>query len=212
MVSSLLGVDSISMQQFIFISVFGGVLAGLVLLIVNVIVANIGFRRNWDIDNVSAPLITAAGDIVTLPMLFLAGIIVLNWNGSVAEIFYDVAMVAFLVITVYLIYEAMYRRDEEAKRIFVQSSPVLVICILLDLGAGLTIEGKLSHLVAFPALLVLIPLFLQNSNALGGISPPACRPCCTWVSWSLARSPEGSAMRTLPSSTSSGFGCSPSSA
>ncbi len=168
-VSALLGVESISMQQFIFISVFGGVLAGLVLLIVNVIVANLGFRRNWDIDNVSAPLITAAGDIVTLPMLFLAGIIVLNWNGSVAELFYDAAMVVFLVITVYLIYEAMYRRDEEAKRIFVQSSPVLVICILLDLGAGLTIEGKLSHLVAFPALLVLIPLFLQNSNALGGI-------------------------------------------
>ena len=168
-VSTALGVNSISMQQFIFISVFGGVLAGLVLLVVNVIVANLGFRRNWDIDNISAPLLTAAGDIVTLPMLFLAGILVLNWNGDLAHLFYDIMMVAFFIITVYLIYEALYRRDEETKRIFVQSSPVLVICILLDLGAGLTIEDQISHLVAYPALLVLIPLFLQNCNALGGI-------------------------------------------
>jgi mgtE-like transporter len=168
-VSTALGVNSISMQQFIFISVFGGVMAGLVLLVFNVIVANLGFRRNWDIDNISAPLLTAAGDIVTLPMLFLAGILVLNWNGDAAAMFYDVMMVLFFIITVYLTYEALYRRDEEAKRIFVQSSPVLAICIILDLGAGLTIEDQSSHLVAYPALLVLIPLFLQNCNALGGI-------------------------------------------
>lgn len=168
-ISTALGVDSISLQQFIFISVFGGVLAGLVLLVVNVVVANIGFRRNWDIDNISSPLITAAGDIVTLPMLFLAAIMVLEGGAMFNAMFYDLMMVIFLVITLYLIYDAMYRRDEEAKRIFVQSAPVLAICTLLDLGAGLTIEEQLVHLVAFPALLVLIPLFLQNCNALGGI-------------------------------------------
>ncbi|MCG7844078.1 MAG: magnesium transporter [Methanomassiliicoccales archaeon] len=168
-ISTALGVSSISLQQFIFISVFGGVLAGLVLLVVNVVVANIGFRRNWDIDNVSAPLITAAGDIVTLPMLFLAAILVLRGGVVFSDLFYDLIMVAFLVISLYLIYDALYRRDEEAKRIFVQSAPVLAICTILDLGAGLTIEEQLTHLVAFPALLVLIPLFLQNCNALGGI-------------------------------------------
>jgi len=168
-VSSALGVNSISLEQFIFISVFGGVLAGFVLLVVNVIVANIGFRRNWDIDNISAPLITAAGDIVTLPMLFLAAIIVLDGKAIINDLFYELMVVAFLAITVYLVYEALFRRDDEAKRIFVQSAPVLAICTLLDLGAGLTIEDQLAHLVAFPALLVLIPLFLQNCNALGGI-------------------------------------------
>jgi|WetSurMetagenome_2_1015567.scaffolds.fasta_scaffold15610_5 mgtE-like transporter len=168
-VSVALGVESISLQQFIFISVFGGVLAGLVLIVVNVIVANVGFRRNWDIDNISAPVLTAAGDIVTLPMLFLAALIVINGKDIILSQFYDIMVLVFLVITVYLIYDALYRRDEEAKRIFVQSAPVLLICTMLDLGAGLTIEEQLTHLVAFPALLVLIPLFLENSNALGGI-------------------------------------------
>jgi mgtE-like transporter len=167
--SKALGVTSISLQQFIFISVFGGVLAGLALLVVNVVVATIGFRRNWDIDNISAPLLTAAGDVVTLPMLFVAALIVINFNSGLMALFYDVAMVALLALTLFLIYEAMRRREAETKRIFVQSAPVLAICTLLDLGAGLTIEDQLSHLVAFPALLVLIPLFLQNCNALGGI-------------------------------------------
>lgn len=172
-VSVALGVESISLQQFIFISVFGGVLAGLVLIVVNIIVANVGFHRNWDIDNISAPVLTAAGDIVTLPMLFIAALLV-TWTNHGGQLvinpmFYDIMMVIFLIITVYLIYDALYRRDEEAKRIFVQSAPVLLICTMLDLGAGLTIEDHLTHLVAFPALLVMIPLFLENSNALGGI-------------------------------------------
>lgn len=168
-VSTALGVTSISLQQFIFISVFGGVLAGLLLLLVNIVVANLGFRRNWDIDNISAPLLTAAGDIVTLPMLFLAAIIVLDWQSVMGATVYDLLILAFLVITLYLIYDALCHRDKETKRIFMESAPVLAICTLLDLGAGLTIEDQLTHLVAFPALLVLIPLFLQNCNALGGI-------------------------------------------
>lgn len=168
-VSFALGVESISLQKFIFISVFGGVLAGLVLIVVNVVVANIGFRRNWDIDNISAPLLTAAGDIVTLPMLFIAAILVLDYQAVIGDWFYDMMMYFFLAITVFLVFDALLRRDKEAKRIFMQSAPVLVICTILDLGAGLTIEEQLTNLVAFPALLVLIPLFLQNCNALGGI-------------------------------------------
>ena len=73
-------------RAFVFISVLGGVLAGLVLILINILVAAVGFRRNWDIDNISAPLITAAGDIVTLPMLFLAAIIVMaapRWTIAV---------------------------------------------------------------------------------------------------------------------------------
>jgi mgtE-like transporter len=168
-ISTLLGVESISLQEFIFISVFGGVLAGLVLIVLNIIVANVGFRRNWDIDNISAPLLTAAGDIVTLPMLFLAAIIVINGKEVILDQFYNIMVVLFFAVTLYLVYDALKRRDAETKRIFVHSAPVLIICILLDLGAGLTIEKQLTHLVAYPALLVLVPIFLEDSNALGGI-------------------------------------------
>jgi mgtE-like transporter len=160
-----LGIATVPVETFIFISVLGGVLAGLVLILINILVASLGFRRNWDIDNISAPLITAAGDVVTLPMLFLAAIIVMAAPGWTVV----VAAVVFLVVTLLLTYLTLARKADEARRIFVHSSPVLTLCILLDIVAGVTIDQQLESLVALPALLILIPPFLEDANALGGI-------------------------------------------
>jgi mgtE-like transporter len=49
-----------------------------------------------------------------------------------------------------------------------ESLPVLVVGILLDLVAGVTVEGQLVSFAIFPALLVLLPAFLALSGALGG--------------------------------------------
>jgi mgtE-like transporter len=160
-----LGLSTGPFETFIFISVLGGVLAGLVLILINILVATLGFRHNWDIDNISAPLITAAGDIVTLPMLFLAAIIVLgspSWTILLLSI-------GLVIVTVILAYLFLKKGVDEARRIVVQSAPVLTLCILLDIVAGVTIDQQLEGLVALPALLVLIPPFLEDANALGGI-------------------------------------------
>ena len=164
-VATALGAHDIRLEMLIFISVLGGMLAGVVLIFINILVAYVGFKRNWDIDNISAPLITAAGDSVTLPMLFLAAIIVLSSPGILIEVF----AALFVIITVVLTYRTLVNGSGESRRIFVHSSPVLVICILLDIAAGVTLDRQLESLVALPALLVLIPPFLEDANALGGI-------------------------------------------
>jgi len=46
---------------------------------------------------------------------------------------------------------------------------MLLIAGLIDVVAGLTIEKRLSSFLAFPALLVLVPPFLEDTGALGGI-------------------------------------------
>ncbi len=161
----LLGLESMSVEKLVFISVLGGMLAGLVLILINIIVAGIGFRRNWDIDNISAPLITAAGDIVTLPMLFLSAIIVLNSPDITILLF----SIMFILVTIVLVGMAVSKGAAEMRRIFVHSAPVLTVCILLDIIAGVTIDQQLEALVALPVLLVLIPPFLEDANALGGI-------------------------------------------
>ena len=61
-IATLLGVEAAGMEVFVFISVIGGTLAGIVLVFINILVASVGFKRGWDIDNFSAPIITAAGD------------------------------------------------------------------------------------------------------------------------------------------------------
>jgi mgtE-like transporter len=168
-ISVALGVNSISIEDFVFISVLGGALAGVVIVFINILVASIGYRRGWDIDNISAPIITAAGDIVTLPMLFIAALIVTGSLSSFLTQYVAVFSVLFLAISVYLAYRAFKMKASETKRIVTQSAPVLLVCIVLDIAAGLTIDNQITSLVTLPALLVLIPPFLEDANALGGI-------------------------------------------
>jgi mgtE-like transporter len=168
-ISFALGVNSISIEDFIFISVLGGALAGFAIVLINILVASIGYRRGWDIDNISAPIITAAGDIVTLPMLFIAALIVTGSLSPFLSQYVQVFTVLFLAITIYLAYKAFKMKKSETKRIIIQSAPVLAICIVLDIAAGLTIEDRITGLVTLPALLMLIPPFLEDANALGGI-------------------------------------------
>ncbi len=60
------------MADFVVISVVGGTISSVAVLALTLLVAVASVRRGWDLDNVSAPLVTAAGDVVTLPSLFLA--------------------------------------------------------------------------------------------------------------------------------------------
>lgn len=166
-IATLLGVEAEPMEVFVFISVVGGVLAGIVLVFINILVADVGFRRGWDIDNFSAPIITAAGDVVTLPMLFLAAFLVKD--GFTSQTFLEAFALVLLVIAIYLTWRVWRMQAGETRRIVMQTAPVLVLCIILDIGAGLVIDNEIGALVASAALLVLIPPFLEDANALGGI-------------------------------------------
>ena len=167
LIAMILGFDAEPVQVFVFISVVGGTLAGIMLVLINILVSSIGFKRVWDIDNFSAPIITAAGDVVTMPMLFLAAVLVKD--GLVPELVVDTFAIALLVLAFYLVWRVWHMPMGETKRIFLVSSPVLVFCIILDIGAGLTIDNEIGALVASAALLVIIPPFLGICNALGGI-------------------------------------------
>src|SRR5262249_36024018 len=70
------GANSISIADFVVISVLAGLLSSAVVAAVTVGVAVFAAQRSWDLDNVAAPLITAVGDVVTLPALFAATLMV----------------------------------------------------------------------------------------------------------------------------------------
>src|SRR5438270_675177 len=63
---------TISIADFMVVSVVGAVLSSLLVLVLTVAVAAYCANRTLDLDNVAAPIVTAAGDMVTLPSLFLA--------------------------------------------------------------------------------------------------------------------------------------------
>jgi mgtE-like transporter len=157
--------------SFIFISMLGGLLAGIVLLGINLIIARTGFRRNWDVDNITAPLIAAAGDVVTMPMLFICAWFIINCpDQNIINILTLLLILATAVILIVIFTrKLMIGRADEAKRIIAQSTPILLMCLMLDIAAGVIIEHKTEELVVLPVLMILMPAFLNEGNALSGM-------------------------------------------
>jgi mgtE-like transporter len=161
--SAVGGGDTISLADFLVISVLGGVVSSIFVLALTLYVAWLSVRRGWDMDNVAAPLVTAAGDMVTLPSLFLATYLV-GIKGVTVTI-----AAASVVIAVGSLVWTIRQRLPIVGRILRESIPVLLVAGTVDLIAGLTIENRLESFLAFPALLVLVPPFLEDTGALGSV-------------------------------------------
>ena len=155
--------SSITVSDYVVVSVIGGVLSSVVVLALTLTVSEAAARRGWDMDNVAAPLVTAAGDIVTLPALVVASVLV--DHGNVTAVMAPILGVLALAGAA----SAWRARLPLMRRIVAESLPILLIAGLIDVVAGLTIEKRLESFVAFPALLVLVPPFLEDTGALGGI-------------------------------------------
>jgi len=154
---------TISVSYFVVISIVGGAISSVFVLFLTLGVAAGAVRFGWDMDNVAAPLVTAAGDMVTLPSLFVATLIV--GPGLVTPI---LAVVTALLALAALV-AALRAGLPLTQRILRESIPMLTIAGTIDVVAGLTIEKRLESFLAFPALLVLVPPFLEDTGALGGI-------------------------------------------
>lgn len=164
----------ISLSGFILISVIGGLISGIILLGIAILVSIIGYRRSWDLDNMSSPIITSAGDMITIPSLFLAAILLLNLSNT-RWIFRDWLSLAtllsalFIFVAFFCLVRGLKSNDATVRRILIESIPMLFICAILGTLAGITLDIRLEGLIAIPAILVIIPPFLGESNALGGI-------------------------------------------
>ncbi len=164
-VALLLKIESIGMVEFVLISMIGGIISSFFVLLITVGVAVTGYKRGWDIDNMSAPIITAAGDMVTLPALFLA-VILIGGNSTgyhtILFILFGILAAACLLLTIRSGFDIM-------RGIIYESVPMLLIAGFMSTLAGLIINSRLEGFLMLPALLVMVPLFLEDNNALGGI-------------------------------------------
>jgi mgtE-like transporter len=163
-IASAFGVsDTISLADFFVISIVGGILSSIVVLALTLCVAALSVRRGWDMDNVAAPLVTAAGDMVTLPSLFLATFLV-----GIKGVTISIAAVGVLVAIVALVV-ALRSRLSIVRAIVRESMPILLVAGAIDVVAGLTIEHRLQSFLAYPVLLVLVPPFFEDTGALGSV-------------------------------------------
>ena len=162
--SDILGVATeLSVVDYIVISTVGGIVAGALLLVITVFVARTSVTRGWDMDNIAAPMLTAAGDILTLPSLVLAAyfIDIPVISGSLALVLVVVA-IAVTVLGFRL-------GTQNLGRILAESLPILAITGTVTILVGVALEERSEQFTTLLALSVLLPAFLQEGGALGGI-------------------------------------------
>jgi mgtE-like transporter len=158
------GYRSISFLDFVTISVLGGVLGSAIAMALTIGLSVVAFRRGYDLDTVSTPIVTASGDMVTIPSLFLASFIVRD-----AHIASTVIAWMAIVVCLYATVRGFLSKIPEARRAIVEMTGVILLTPLFDIAAGTVVEPRIQRFAVYPALLVIIPPLVSNAGALGGI-------------------------------------------
>ncbi|MEX2292501.1 MAG: magnesium transporter [Acidimicrobiales bacterium] len=154
---------TIGLADLALVSIGGGAVASLPVLAATIGLAAGAVRYGWDLDNVTAPLVSTLGDVLTLPALWLAtGLLGFGLISTGAGwILAGVAIAALVGGTITSL--------PHMRRIVRTSIPVLVAAGLVSGLAGVALERRLVTFSALPALLILVPAHLSSAGALGGI-------------------------------------------
>lgn len=162
--SDILNVETeLTVFDYAVISTAGGVIAGALLLVITVAVARVSVARGWDMDNIATPMITAAGDILTLPALVVATYLI----GI--PVFSDALAVFFILAAVGAAAAAFRLGTPNLRRILAESMPILALAGVVTILVGVALQDREEQFLTLLALSILLPAFLQEGGALGGI-------------------------------------------
>ena len=156
-------VSVVSIADLLVLSTVGALLSYVVLIAVTLALAARSAERGWDLDDVNAPLVSAVGDVVTLPALLVASLLL------------EIAFIPKLFAAVLILLSAASlwwgRRTTlmVMRQVLHESMPILLTTGILLVIAGVVIEHELSAFVANRAMLILVPACLATAGAIGGI-------------------------------------------
>jgi len=161
--TSALGEPSISFWDLVTISVVGGALGSVLILLVTMLLSVVSYRRGYDLDSVATPMVTALGDMATLPVLFLATFLIRN------DVVNAILAGLCIVVTVAAVVRLVIGDQPGVRRIVLEMTAVIALTPFLDIAAGSLLQAKEPVLARLPALYILIPPFVSQAGALGGI-------------------------------------------
>ena len=161
----LLDLPSLSLLELLFISLVGTIISAAVLLGGTSLITLGSFRRGWDPDNISSPLITTIGDFITLPSMVAAVYLLIHLRGTLAH---GVAVVLGLSV-LFLLLDTLRRRGSSAEEVLSQSLHVLLVCALISIVTGTLLSARAESLIGYSIFLLLLPLLNGQSGNLGSI-------------------------------------------
>ncbi|MCD6299269.1 MAG: magnesium transporter [Thermoplasmata archaeon] len=160
-----LGMD-VDIIDMILISLMAGVISAFFMLALTIATAFFSYRRGWDPDNVTTPIITLAGDIITLPFLFLSFHMVTGMgDGEKDALFY--IFIALGIISIFIPFSRL--SGKYLRKILVESTPIMLIGGLLSTFSGSILGNSFNGLIGIAGILTMMPAFLEDGGAIGGI-------------------------------------------
>jgi mgtE-like transporter len=154
---------TIPLLDLVAISLVGGMLSSVVLFVVVITMARRSASVGFNLDDAGAPIITATGDLVTLPALLLATLILhVPWLSTTVG---AVGLIGGAIAVVL----GIRQKDVTIRRVVRESLVVLTIAVTIDVLAGVIVEARAEEQFKAAALLVLIPPFIANCGSLGGM-------------------------------------------
>jgi mgtE-like transporter len=162
-ISAIAGQASIPLSELLIVATVGGAIGSVIILLITVSLAAASTRLGWDLDSVSTPMVTALGDMTSIPGMFLATLLL--GHGSVTSAIAVVCLALGLICIV-----AGYRtRDRMIRRILWEMTATIMLTPILDVFAGELQQARSAELFSVPVVLTLIPPFVSQAGALGGI-------------------------------------------
>ena len=163
LVSAAFGQPSIAFWRLATVSIVGGAIGAALVLLITLGLSIASYRRGWDLDSVSTPMVTALGDMTTLPSLFLATFLLHSNAVAIPAAVIAIAAAIYATIRSYTV------ADRVIRRIVLEMTAVILLTPILDVLAGTLLRARQDELVLVPVLLALIPPFVSQAGALGGI-------------------------------------------
>jgi mgtE-like transporter len=108
-------------------------------------------------------MVTALGDMTTLPSLFLATFLLRVDALAVVIAAVSIAGAIYATVRSYTVADAAIRR------IVLEMTATILLTPILDVLAGTLLRAREDQLLLVPVLLALIPPFVSQAGALGGI-------------------------------------------
>ncbi len=164
-VGNLMGFD-VTYSSMILISVLAAGISVVFMLPATISLSILTYKKGYDPDNFTAPIITFVGDFITLPLLFLSTDVVFSIGEGIAEYL----VLALIIFTLFTSLAGYLRNGERlSRKIMVESLPILLITGLFGLLAGVFLIREVENLISVAGLFTLIPPFLEDGGAIGGI-------------------------------------------
>ena len=136
-----------------------------IMLAITFTITFITFSKGLDPDNFSAPIITLAGDVISLPILLISTYVVLRTHLNLKYI----VLILSILLTVSLISYVVFSKREYLRKIVFEAAPILMICGLFEMFAGSALTINVERILEQAGILTIVPGFLEDSGALGGV-------------------------------------------